>query len=261
MTSPGIPGSLPPLEWQPVRTPWYDQARPDIALTVATSSIATISGPAGTGKTTTVVACAQEEDLDLRYTALAHGAGVKDIIVGIHEALHGPRRGYQRDSRTLRRDIVETLAAGGRGIIADEVHYSGIGGMLTLAQIWERVKNANGRGFPLFLVGATVQEAISRNDELVSRVEFPIRIDVLSTDDIIKAVQAISARCAATPVKRLLAFDSVIGRGNLRAWSHFIRASERDERLKGQPISAEETRAYVSKRRATPANKRLAQAS
>jgi hypothetical protein len=251
VTSPGTPGALPPLDWVPVPTPWYKLARPDIGLTVATCSIATISGPSGTGKTTTVVACARQEDIDLRYTALNYGANTKDVVVGLHEALHGPRRGSPRDGRTLRRDIVNTLAAGGRGVIADEVHYSGTGGMLTLAQLWERVKVLNGRGFPLFLVGATVQDAISKSDELYSRVEFPIRIDILGEQSILDAVRQISDRCRATPAKRLLAFDNTIGHGNLRQWSHFIRHVHRDPRLAGEAITPFEMKAYVARRRAT----------
>jgi hypothetical protein len=251
MIGTGLPGSLPPLDWPPVATPWYQRARIDIVLTLATSSIATISGPSGTGKTTTAVACVREDPIDLRYAALTHGAGVKDIVVGIHEALHGARRGSARDSRTLRGDIIETLANGGLGIIADEVHYSGVGGMLTLAQLWERVRQANGVGFPLFLIGATVQQAISRNEELLTRVEFPIRMDILSKDDVVTTVQAINPRCAATPEKRLLTLDDTLARGNLRRWSHFIRYVQRDPTQEGQPIAPDEFKTYVAKHRAT----------
>jgi len=241
------PGSLPILDGEPVSTPWYDLGRSQATTAVLLRGIATFSGKSGTGKTTTAVSQAQAAPMRFVYMQLRHRAGTRDVAQSLYESLHP--QDDEGMTRTREREFIrgctDTLLAGNIGVVADEVHYIGVPGMILLAQIWESVRMATGKGFPLFLVGSKVNAAIASAPELDTRVAARANFYPLRSPDLLKAVKAMDARCQATPDDRLLQVDRLWGRGRLRYWRTFMATVNLDPAKAGREITVTEIKGFL----------------
>lgn len=245
----GVAGRLPVQPFEPVSTPWFDIGKDQALMAVQDRAIATFSGMSGTGKTTTAVYLARTTPIRFVYMKLKHRAGTKDVATALFKALHPGQtlRGRVSESDYVD-ECTDTLLAGNIGVIADEVHYIGIPGMLLLAQIWESVNCYMGEGFPLFLVGAEVNEAVAIAPELATRVGPRATFYPLDGDDLLTALRALDPRCAATPDKRLEQVDRLFCHGLLRHWSDFIKVMNRNPAKAGDEITAAEIRGFLTSR-------------
>jgi hypothetical protein len=238
-------GTLPLLDGPAVRTPLFDFGRDQADFGVALGGIVTFDGPSGTGKTTTTTVAATESRIRFVYTKLRHGARTKETAEALFTALHPHESLGRRKERELISDCADALMPGNVGVIADEVHRIGLPGMLLLCSVWDSVKNETGRGFPLFLVGCKVHSAIATVEELDTRVLTRANFHPLPTEDVLPVVQAMSDRCAATPVGRLEQVDKLWARGNLRKWRTFISLTSLDATKAEDPVTVEEIRAFL----------------
>jgi hypothetical protein len=245
----GVAGRLPVQRIEPVSTPWFDIGKAQALMAVQDKTIATFSGMSGTGKTTTAVYLARQTPVRFVYVKLKHRAGTKEVATALFKALHG---GQNLSGRVNESDYIDectdTLLAGNIGVIADEVHYIGVPGMLLLAQVWDSVNCYMGEGFPLFLVGAEVNEAVAVAPELATRVGPRATFYPLDGDDLLSALRAMDPRCAATPSRRLEKVDRLFCHGLLRLWKDFIEAANRDPARAGEEISAAEVRGFLTSR-------------
>ena len=244
-----VAGRLPVQNFEPVSTPWFDLGKDQALLAVQDKSIATFSGMSGTGKTTTAVYLARPTPTRFVYMKLKHRAGTKDVATALFKALHpGQRLAGRVNESDYIDECTDTLLEGNLGVIADEVHYIGVPGMLLLAQVWESIHCFTGQGFPLFLVGAEVNEAVAVAPELATRVGPRATFYPLDGDDLMGTLHAMDARCAATPNKRLEQVDRLFCKGLLRHWQEFIRAMNRNSASAGTEISASEAKAFLISR-------------
>lgn len=239
-------GPLPYLDGPTVPTPLFDFGYSQAQFGIQLGGIVTFDGPAGTGKTTTSTVTAAESNIRFVYTKLRHGARTRETAEALFTALHPHEAlGERSKERQLIQDSAEALMAGNVGVIADEVHRIGIPGMLLLSSVWDTVKNKNGRGFPLFLVGCNVHTAIATVEELDTRILARANFRPLALDDVLPVVQAMNTRCAATPLPRLAQVDKLWARGNLRRWRTFMQITNIDPNKANEPISVDEIKAFL----------------
>lgn len=142
-------GRLPRLPVTPVSTPCFDTGCYVATMAYRTKSIVTFNGPSGTGKTITAVSAVKDLPMRFIYAKLRHRAGTKEVATAIHAALHPDQRliGRVREADYID-SCVDALSLGTIGIIADEVHYVGVPGLIMLAQLWESVQKPNRKRIP-----------------------------------------------------------------------------------------------------------------
>ena len=238
--------ALPKLDGEPVRTRWFDLGKSQAQVAIRLRGITTFDGPSGTGKTTTAVSLARESPMRFAYLQLRHRAGTNEVAEAIYQALHnGHRLGSRASKRHYIDESTDSLCSGRIGLIADEVHYIGVPGMILLAQMWESVRMYTGQGFPLFLIGSEVNGAISSAPELDTRVIARASFHFLEGDDLLAAINTMDSRCAATPDQRLLDIDKACCRGRLRLWRTFIRIVNLNPATAATEISRDEARAFL----------------
>lgn len=246
MTTYNDPGGLPILDAAPVSTPWFDRGKVQAATAVKLGGIATFSGESGTGKTTTAVSHAKTSPMRFVYMQLRHRAGTRDVAEALHKALlPNQSRTPRMRERLFIEECADTLMTGNLGVIADEVHYIGVPGMILLAQIWESVRMTTGQGFPLFLVGSEVNGAIASAPELDTRVAARANFYPLHGQVLLDTVKAMDGRCAATPDERLKQVNKLWGRGYLRYWRTFVRTVNLDPSRAGTEITVEEVKGFL----------------
>ena len=240
-------GALPKLTIQPVSTPSFDTGCYTATMAYRMRSIVTFNGPSGTGKTTTAVSAVKDLPMRFVYVKLRHRAGTKEVATAIYAAMHPgqPLRGRVREGDYIDA-CVDTLSLGTIGVIADEVHYAGVPGLIMLAQLWESVHNLTGSGFPMLLVGSDVNAAAGAAPELATRLTGGVNFGPLEDDDLIEVLNAIDERCAATNPKLLRKVNKVYARGLLRYWANFIKVMNMDPATAGQPITPDEIRGFLA---------------
>lgn len=240
-------GGLPRLTVSPVSTPCFDIGCDAATLACRMRSIMTFSGPSGTGKTTTAVAAAKNLPMRFVYVKLRHRAGTKEVATAIHAALHPgqPLRGRVRESDYVD-SCEDALSLGTIGIIADEVHYIGVPGLIMLAQLWQSVQDSTGTGFPMLLVGSGVHAAAGAAPELATRLTGGVDFGPLEGEELLDVLGRIDERCAATNPKLLQKVNKVYARGLLRFWSTFIKMMNMDPTHAGQPITPDEIRGFLA---------------
>ncbi len=240
-------GALPRLTVTPVSTPCFDTGCDAATMAYRMRSIITFNGPSGTGKTTTAVSAVKNLPMRFIYVKLRHRAGTKEVATAIHAALHPmqPLRGRVREADYID-SCVDALSPGTIGIIADEVHYVGVPGLIMLAQLWESVQNLTGTGFPMLLVGSDVNAAAGAAPELATRLTGGVNFGPLHDDELLDVLGSIDERCAATKPTLLKKVNKVYARGLLRYWSTFIKVMNLDAAMSGKPISADEIRGFLA---------------
>lgn len=238
--------ALPKLDGEPVSTRWFDLGRSQAQVAIRLRGITTFDGASGTGKTTTAVSLARESPMRFVYLQLRHRAGTNEVAEAVYQALHnGHRLGTRASKRHYIEESTDSLCSGRLGLIADEVHYIGVPGMILFAQMWESVRMYTGEGFPLFLIGSEVNAAISSAPELDTRVIARASFHFLEGEDLLAAINTMDSRCAATPDRRLLDVDKACCRGRLRLWRTFMRIVNLNPATAGTEITREEARAFL----------------
>lgn len=245
--APSRNGALPRLTVTPVSTPCFDVGTHAATLAYRMRAIVTFNGPSGTGKTTTAVAATQYLPMRFVYVKLRHKAGTKEVATSIHNALHPgqPLKGRVREADYVD-SCVDTLSMGTIGVVADEVHYAGVPGLIMLAQLWESVHNLTGSGFPMLLVGSDVDAAASAAPELQTRLAGSVDFGPLEDDELFEVLARIDERCAATSQALLNKVNQVYARGLLRFWMNFVKMMNQDESKAGTPITPAEIRAFLA---------------
>lgn len=239
-------GRLPHLTAAPVSTPWYDLGRDRAQLGVALGGIVTFSGDSGTGKTTTAVAIASDSPRRFVYMQLRYKAGTNEVAESLYKALHNGRTlGGRAKKRNYIEESTDTLMGGTIGVLADEVHYIGVPGMILLSQIWDSVQNQAGRGFPLFLIGSEVDSAIASAPELDTRISARANFHFLEGEPLLKAIKNMDGRVAATPDKLLLQMDRLYCKGRLRKWRTLMSVVNLNPANAGTAITLEQMRAFL----------------
>ena len=263
MTAQPIPsphgfGSLPYLDGPAVSTPWFDLGSGQAINAIRLRGIATFSGDSGTGKTTTAVVAAERSPLRFVYTKLKNKAGTKDVAEALYRALH-PHHDLKAATRERKmvNDCTATLMAGNTGVIADEVHRIGVPGMLLLSEIWDSVQQSTGVGFPLFLVGVDVNAAIASAPELSTRICARANFHPLAEQPLLDTLKSMNSRCAATPDARLLQFDRVWSKGNLRQWRKLMTFLTLNPQPDDAEISVAEIKGFLVNQGQTLKNVRL----
>lgn len=245
--APSRNGALPRLTVTPVSTPFFDVGTYAATLAYRMRAIVTFNGPSGTGKTTTAVAAAQDLPMRFVYVKLRHKAGTKEVATSIHNALHPgqPLKGRVREADYVD-SCVDTLSMGTIGVVADEVHYAGVPGLILLAQLWESVHNFTGSGFPMLLVGSDVDAAASAAPELQTRLAGSVDFGPLEDEELFEVLARIDERCAATDPSLLNKVNQVYARGLLRFWMNFVKMMNQHESKTGTPITPGEIRAFLA---------------
>lgn len=240
-------GALPRLPVTPVSTTCFDTGCYTATMAYRMRSIVTFNGPSGTGKTVTAVSAVKDLPMRFIYVKLRHRAGTKEVATAIHAVLHPTDRlGVRVREADYIDACVDALSMGTIGIIADEVHYIGVPGLIMLAQLWESVQNETGTGFPMLLVGSDVNAAASAAPELATRLTGSVNFGPLEDEELLDVLATIDERCAATKPTLLRKVNKVYARGLLRYWSTFIKVMNMDPAQSGKPISPDEIRGFLA---------------
>lgn len=221
-------GLLPVIPQTFFETPSYAVARIAAHISLKKDWICAFEGEHGTGKTTAAAKLAQASGRSFVYVECAKNATIPDLTAALYEAVTGEPVTRYSKQRDMRRDIIRALVRDRMGIIADDVHITGVPGMQVLRYLHDEVvryRRTTNSGFPLWLVGGDVLAAITPVRELRSRVRSAARFESVNSAELIAAVRLMSPRIASLD-DALLARLMAVARGNLRDWSTIVETAD-----------------------------------
>lgn len=222
------PGMLPVVPQTFFETPSYATARIAAHISLKKDWICAFEGEHGTGKTTAAAKLAQASGRPFVYVECAKNAPIPDLTAALYEAVTGEPVTRYSKQRDMRRDIIKVLVRDRMGIIADDVHITGVPGMQVLRYLHDEVvryRRTTNNGFPLWLVGGDVLAAITPVRELRSRVRSAAPFEAVHSGDLIAAVRSVSPRIANLD-DALLARLKGVAKGNLRDWSTIVDTAD-----------------------------------
>lgn len=184
-------------------------------------AIIVVSGPSGSGKTTAVEAVIAVTPMPSVRVELEPRTRAKGMWSSLAMALTGAYVDGPTD--TLRRQIHSYLSVNPTLIVVDEAQNVGLPALLNL-----RWLAGLGLHFTLLLAGAGLNDYVSREPQLASRVSRRILLDPLPPGQMTAAARAFHPIFDQMDQELLLEIDHVYAHGLWRPWSHLAKTLVND---------------------------------
>lgn len=211
-------GMLPTIPENWAITSTVEDALFAFRITDDRADIACFDGQAGAGKTTTASWAARQSPRDWRYCTLPLNGNRKDLLSVVYRAVFRIEQVPDADRMHLR--LVDRLARGDIGIIADEAHHLGLRGIQHLRYLWDAVVHLDAR-FPMLLVGCDVEPAIESATEVRRRIRRWVHFDQVLSDETAMVIAAtMHPRLAVTDSKLIERMNKRLAGATIGGWEN-----------------------------------------
>ncbi len=213
-----------------VDTPQFRHAQAQLRRVVEIGGIAAISGEPGSGKTFSV-------DYFLHHSPVMDGRELiwldsprkpttKAITIMLAVAL-GLKPNPAHSEYLLVEELMPSLRESNAVIVVDEAQELPTDGLQQLRYFHDRcfpTRTGEPTGWPLILVGSTVDRKLNAAQELASRVSAWVQFGRLEPRELLAGLRAWHPLLTEMDPKLLLAIDERQCRGNWRNWAIFLAA-------------------------------------
>lgn len=229
--------------------PCFRAARRTTQFSLGLDAIIALSGHGGLGKS--VAAEHFSSESGRRFVRIQFSERTSQVVLvrSLYQALSGDNReknGLTQHAMKFR--CLEALVDGDVGVIADDVHLVGVGGLQMLRWFHDQVaaeRADDGRGFPLWLVGTDVVRAIVSCSELATRVEDWTEFRPLDDAEVAEHIGGLNPRLAVSSPEQIAELD-MKAKGSLRKWYRIERRIRRLWPDRDGPLTKDEVSVLMS---------------
>lgn len=187
---------------------------------VETQGMGLVLGMPGVGKTYSVAAACDREEIEVRWFDFPGRTSPKAITKGLLETIGGvPQQGTRVQ---LEERLIALLSERPRLIVLDEAQRLYADSVEDLRRLWDNDETQ----FALLLVGGhNCRQVISRFPAIISRLHRQVEFKPLSQDEVLEHIPNFHSLYERADPGLLTYIDEEFGAGILRNWANFTRTA------------------------------------
>lgn len=223
---PGVPSDAADVQTTDLRL-----ARAAILRAAADGTMASISGPLGTGKTFAALCAADQLRQEGRrgfWVTMPDTPTKRMVLARIHQEVVGsvPARSSEYE---LIQELVEHLTDLSRDtsamVFIDEAHRLRASGLQTVRHLHQRVRMERDANLSIVCVGSDLDIVLRDAPELADRIEESHTFAAIRRDQVVATVSRLHPLMEKTRPAVLLRLDDEYAHGRMRPWAKLLRGA------------------------------------